>query len=90
MSLLSGTSRQIYVTLCANLLSVVYGTSVGWASSGLPFLQSNQTVLPSGPLTKEGNALDFSSKLEGINLLMDLFSSQNHHGLMLFSQLGVC
>lgn len=54
MLLLSGTGRQIYTTLCANLLSVSYGTSLGWASSGLPFLQSNETVLPTGPLSKNG------------------------------------
>lgn len=52
---LSGTMRQVFVTLCANLLSVSYGTSIGWASTSLPFLESNATVLTKGPLTKEGN-----------------------------------
>lgn len=52
---LSGTMRQVLVTLCANLLSVSYGTSIGWASTSLPFLESNATVLTKGPLTKEGN-----------------------------------
>lgn len=54
MAVFEGTGRQIYATLCSNLLSCAYGTSVGWASSSLPFLQSNETVLPSGPLSKEG------------------------------------
>lgn len=52
---LSGTMRQVFVTLCTNLLSVSYGTSIGWASTSLPFLASNATVLSKGPLTKEGN-----------------------------------
>jgi hypothetical protein len=54
MSWFDGTGRQIYATLCSNLLSVAYGSSVGWASAGLPFLESNNTFLPSGPLTKDG------------------------------------
>jgi len=54
MALVSGASRQVYTTLCANLLSVAYGTSVGWASGALPYLKSNETVLASGPLTQEG------------------------------------
>lgn len=50
---LSGTGRQIYTTLCSNLLSMAYGASIGWASNALPFLQSN-SVLSNRPLTKEG------------------------------------
>lgn len=52
--LTSGTARQIFATLCSNLLSISYGTSIGWASAGMPFLESNETVLTNGPLTKEG------------------------------------
>lgn len=48
------TGRQVYATLCTNLLSVAYGSSIGWASTSMPFLESNSTALPSGPLTKEG------------------------------------
>ncbi|CRL04891.1 CLUMA_CG017942, isoform A [Clunio marinus] len=53
---LSGVQRQIFTTLCANLLSFAYGTSVGWASSNLPLLASNQTVLTDA-LTKEGSLI---------------------------------
>lgn len=54
MFLSSGTGRQVYATLCSNLLSVSYGTTIGWASTSLPFLESNETILIDGPLTKEG------------------------------------
>lgn len=54
MFVLGGTGRQVYATLCSNLLSVAYGTSIGWASTSMPFLESNATSLPSGPLTKDG------------------------------------
>lgn len=54
MAWFDGTGRQIYVTLCSNLLSVAYGSSVGWASGALPHLQSNETDLPGGALSKEG------------------------------------
>lgn len=54
MGWLGGTGRQVYVTLCCNLLSAAYGTSLGWASGGLPFLQSDESRLPSGPLSKDG------------------------------------
>ena len=57
MSWFGGTGRQVYTTLCSNLLSVAYGSSVGWASSAIPFLQSNETILLGGPLSKEGLCL---------------------------------
>lgn len=64
MSWFGGTGRQVYTTLCSNLLSVAYGSSVGWASGAFPLLQSNETVLSSGPLTKEGSMLGKSSSLD--------------------------
>lgn len=63
MSWIDGTGRQIYVTLCSNLLSIAYGTSVGWASGSLPFLQSNETNLLSGPLSKDGKYVDLFPEL---------------------------
>lgn len=52
----SGTSRQIYATLCSNLLAISYGTSIGWASTSLPYLESNETLLETGPLSKDGTS----------------------------------
>jgi hypothetical protein len=58
-NLLDSTGRQIYTCLCCNLLSFAYGTSIGWASSSLPLLETNQTTLESGPLSKEGLFIPF-------------------------------
>lgn len=47
----SGLTAQYYAVICANLLTLVYGISVGWPSSSLPLLRSDATPLPSGPLS---------------------------------------
>lgn len=54
------TRNQYYVTFFANLLSMSYGATVGWASPSLRMLKSNETTLASGPLTTEGI---FSNKI---------------------------
>ena len=73
MFISSGTARQIYATLCSNLLSVSYGTTIGWASTSLPFLESNETVLSNGPLTKDGEklALSYCHELRKFILFLD-------------------
>lgn len=48
----SGLLAQYYAVICANLLCLVYGISVGWPSASLPLLQSEWTPLLTGPLTK--------------------------------------
>lgn len=45
------TFTQYYTVICANLIVFIYGIAVGWPSASLPLLQSNQTPLPSGPIT---------------------------------------
>lgn len=52
--------RQIYTCLCCNLLSFAFGTSVGWANANLPSLETNQTTLDSGPISKDGRQIILS------------------------------
>ncbi|CAD7088652.1 unnamed protein product [Hermetia illucens] len=42
---------QFYATICANILSISYGTCVGWPSAAFLALQSKDSPLQSGPLT---------------------------------------
>lgn len=63
-------AKQILATLCVNLLSVGYGASIGWASPTMIVLQSNETTLTTGPLTK-----DDSSWIQSIFMIGGLFGS---------------
>lgn len=63
-------AKQIFATLCVNLLSVGYGASIGWASPGMIVLQSNETTLTTGPLTKAD-----SSWIQSIFMIGGLFGS---------------
>jgi len=47
----SGVHRQFYATVCGNLMTFCFGLAVGWPSSTLIQLQSQETPLKSGPLT---------------------------------------
>lgn len=82
LTLTSGTARQIYAVLCANLLSISYGTSIGWASTSLPFLESNETILSTGPLTKEGRSLRLSLERIKISILLQTLPGFNQFFLL--------
>lgn len=63
-------ARQVFATLCVNLLSVGYGASIGWASPAMIVLQSNETTLTTGPLT-----IADSSWIQSIFMIGGLFGS---------------
>ncbi|XP_063699027.1 facilitated trehalose transporter Tret1-like [Culicoides brevitarsis] len=43
--------KQYFAVICANLMTFNYGITVGWPSSTLPLLMSDETPLASGALT---------------------------------------
>lgn len=54
--------NQVAVTIGTNLLTVGYGASIGWSSNGMVFLQSNESTLQEGLLTKDGGKMSFIRK----------------------------
>lgn len=61
--------NQVAVTIGTNLLTVGYGASIGWSSNGMVFLQSNESTLQEGLLTKDGGKMEFLLKFILINVL---------------------
>ena len=55
--------NQVAVTIGTNLLTVGYGASIGWSSNGMVFLQSNESTLQEGLLTKDGGKKNLFSNL---------------------------
>ncbi|GAB0090525.1 hypothetical protein DMENIID0001_052610 [Sergentomyia squamirostris] len=54
---LGAKTRQFIAASSANLATMMYGISVGWVSPSIPLLMSDDTPLPSGPLTKKEASL---------------------------------
>lgn len=46
-----GILVQAYAVLWINMVNFNYGITVGWSSPSLPLLKSEDSPLPSGPLT---------------------------------------
>lgn len=77
------SGRQIFVSTCVNLLAISYGASVGWASNAFPFLESNHTTLPSGPISKEGKQFSLNLLIYQIYFFLKIL-----HGFNRFLQLA--
>ncbi|XP_052864417.1 uncharacterized protein LOC128271026 [Anopheles cruzii] len=45
--------NQFLGTFVVNIIALAHGTTLGWVSPSLPYLQSNETHLAGGPLTVE-------------------------------------
>ncbi|XP_059621872.1 facilitated trehalose transporter Tret1-like [Phlebotomus argentipes] len=54
---LGGKARQFIAASSANLATMMYGISVGWVSPSIPLLMSDDTPLPSGPLSRREASL---------------------------------
>ncbi|KAL5275947.1 hypothetical protein ACFFRR_001648 [Megaselia abdita] len=51
---MTGSVRNQYLTaICVNIFTLSYGTICGWSSAALLVLQSDESPLESGPLTKD-------------------------------------